>query len=232
MEEEKKLKAYISGPITGHKDAYKHFADAEKELIGFDFIPVNPFNNPDQTDPETPYTTNLLHGIAALSGCNIIYMLEGWQTSRGSRIEYSFAVNMGIEIMFESVVEMERNARIRDVKIIDAIRNAIHEVMNMPFEVLSDRTDRTGFFGRMVFCRHAYVEGGMTTRQIARYIQRDEATVRYCLKKYDQEFSYNKVFRQYAERIDDVIKELPIPPELYKRKRKYRKLSKKWKNKN
>lgn len=230
MEEDKKIRAYISGSITGNKNAYKHFADAEKELAGFDFIPVNPFNDPCNRNDASDYSSNLIKGMKVLSECDLIYMLKGWQTSTGARIEYSFAVNMGKEVLFESVVENERMSRIRDAKVIDAIGNAIREVMNIPFDVLANAHDRTGFFGRMVFAHHAYIEGGMSTRQIAQFVNRDEATIRYCLKKYDVEYNYNKIFRQMANRVADIIRDLPIPEELIeKRLKKHYKKRKQWK---
>jgi len=210
FEDPKQPKAYISGPITGRSDAFERFQDAEKELKGFEFIPVNPFDNGLQDDPSIKYTDHLLKDLKMLSECQIIYMLKDWQTSRGARIEYSFAVNMGIEVMFESVVENERNARIKDVKVIDAIRNAIHEVMDQNFATMCDRHDRFGFFARMIFAHHCKNEGQMSVKQIAAMIHRDETTIRYSLTKYDGEYQFNRIFRNMAERVDDILSSFPI----------------------
>lgn len=212
----KRLKAYISGPITGHPDAKEKFMAAEKELIGFEFEPVNPFNNGLQKDPAIEYTDHLLADLKSLSGCQIIYMLRNWQMSRGARIEYSFAVNMGIEVMFESVVENERNARIRDVRVVDAIKNAIHEVMNMDFATMCGHHDRYSFYGRMIFAVHGKMEGQLSTHAIAAMCKRDEATVRYYLTKYADEKKYNNIFRNFADRVDDILKAFPSESNMHK----------------
>jgi hypothetical protein len=96
------------------------------------------------------------------------------------------------------------------VKVIDAIRNAIHEVMDLNFATMCDRHDRFGFFARMIFAHHCKNEGQMSVKQIAAMIHRDETTIRYSLTKYDGEYQFNRIFRNMAERVDDILSSFPI----------------------
>ena len=42
-----------------------------------------------------------LKDIADLLHCNAIYMLQGWQESKGARIEHYIATELGLHIMYE-----------------------------------------------------------------------------------------------------------------------------------
>ena len=43
----------------------------------------------------------MLKDIADLLQCNAIYMLQGWEDSKGARIEHYIATEIGMPIMYE-----------------------------------------------------------------------------------------------------------------------------------
>lgn len=95
------MKIYISGKISGTDltETRKRFAAAAKELQARDFTPVNPFEN-GLTEHDS-WEAHMLKDIADLLQCNAIYMLQGWEDSKGARIEHYIATEIGMPIMYE-----------------------------------------------------------------------------------------------------------------------------------
>ena len=98
-------KIYISGAITGvDPDVCRSaFEIAEKDLKKQGFVPVNPLNNglPDTAT----YDEHMTRDLEMLSECQGIYMLDGWERSKGCKIEFNFAIAHRIPIAFEAEKE-------------------------------------------------------------------------------------------------------------------------------
>ena len=94
-------KVYISGPITGTKDYLEKFEDIETALVlvhqGVEVI------NPAKVNANLPESTTweeyMRMSLCLLSMCDGIYMMEGWQQSRGANLEYAYAKGMGIMVL-------------------------------------------------------------------------------------------------------------------------------------
>ena len=95
-------RVYISGPMTGHEDMNREaFEEAEKELH-FDWAVdeiVNPAKFPFRDTAE--YRNIINFCLSALSQCDSIYMLKGWEKSTGACIEYGYARARGMDIRYE-----------------------------------------------------------------------------------------------------------------------------------
>lgn len=92
---------YISGPITGDEGYMQHFAKAESELRSANYETINParVNRP---LPETLTHSEYMEvSIAMLGICDGIYMLSGWEESKGATIEFEYAFSRQLPIMFE-----------------------------------------------------------------------------------------------------------------------------------
>lgn len=94
------MKVYISGPITGVKGYMKRFADAEADIAAAGYTPINPAKVNAMLPPELTHADYMATSIAMLSICDVIYMLPGWQESRGCSIEFEYAYSNGITICF------------------------------------------------------------------------------------------------------------------------------------
>lgn len=94
-------KIYISGPISGHNpDIVRvRFATAMKVFENGPFEPLSPLENglPDTAT----YDEHMLRDLEMLSECSAIYMLKGWEKSKGCKIEFAHAVANKISIIFE-----------------------------------------------------------------------------------------------------------------------------------
>jgi hypothetical protein len=84
---------YISGPITGTTDYKQRFEETERKL-------KETFPDADIVNP-VKITESLVHFthdeylrvcIAALSCCNIIYIMKGWKHSAGACEEVKYAM--------------------------------------------------------------------------------------------------------------------------------------------
>lgn len=109
IDESKDLKVYISGPIdsenieTGQRwdieAQKKHFAKVEHTLRAQGYRPVNPFKN---GLPEgTHWRKHMRRDIQMLSKCDMIYMLHGWEYSKGCRLELDVATTFGMMVRYE-----------------------------------------------------------------------------------------------------------------------------------
>lgn len=84
---------YISGPITGTTDYKQRFEETEKKLK--ETFPDADIVNPVKITESLEHFTNdeyLKVCIAALSCCNIIYIMKGWKHSAGACEEVKYAM--------------------------------------------------------------------------------------------------------------------------------------------
>lgn len=192
------MKVYISGQISGldYEDARARFDKAEDFLKGLGVDTVNPMDN--GLPEESTWIQHLCKDLELLHDCSHIYMIDGWQLSRGACIEYDFAVRTGKSVLFESSI-------IRCQDIVLRVTSAIHEVTGLKLsDYRASGRKMDGFFARMMFAHHCRLEG-MTFWDIGRFINRERTSVIRTLNDYDKEFKYNAFFRSMAKRVDEIL---------------------------
>ena len=95
------MKVYISLPITGHDieevEARCIFAKAVLEKKGH--APVSPLDVSD--NPDASYAEHMGRDISALLCCDAVVFLEGWEASRGCRLEHAAAEIYGKRIIYK-----------------------------------------------------------------------------------------------------------------------------------
>ena len=103
------MKIYISGPIAGYPKFKEVFESAATHLRALGLDAVNPVDVPahEHEGPCPPsYTRGPEHSAAcylrtdllALLECDSIFMLSGWESSIGARLEHSVAAHCGLKI--------------------------------------------------------------------------------------------------------------------------------------
>ncbi len=102
------MKVYIASPIAGYPNNNKEaFEIAYWKLANLDHEPVNPHDVGVLADPHTcrgdiatdghRYGCYMIPDIKALLDCEGYTLLEGWEFSKGARVEEQVAVICGLE---------------------------------------------------------------------------------------------------------------------------------------
>lgn len=93
----KKPRVYIAGPITGMENNNRvAFAAAKERLNESGYDAVNPQENEDETRPGWTYESIMKDDILKLMECQYIYLLPGWDKSKGATLEKHVADVLGI----------------------------------------------------------------------------------------------------------------------------------------
>jgi len=91
---------------------YPAFKAAEIRLRAEGHEPVNPANiNPDPGNGDVVpgddrWREFMRNDIKELIYCDAIYLLKGWERSRGAMLEFEIASRMGFEIFTEAVAKL------------------------------------------------------------------------------------------------------------------------------
>lgn len=90
---------YIAGPMTGYADHnFPAFHEAAARLRAAGCEVANPAENfGGRTD--LPRESYLRADVLLLAQCDSIAMLPGWEKSRGARLEYLLAYELGLEVI-------------------------------------------------------------------------------------------------------------------------------------
>lgn len=193
------MKVYISGRITGLPiDVVREkFGDAEELLQDIGFIPVNPLEN--GLDHTHTWSQHMVRDIEMLMSCDIILMLDNWRDSKGARIEYNIAQEMGKKILFEASLVGDSEIHV------SKIQCAVFEATGLKIKDYSSKSRRReAFYARMLFIHHAK-RLGINMNTISQLTSRDRSTVIYHLKKYHTDYRYDNTFRVLAERVSEII---------------------------
>lgn len=114
-EEMKGNRWYISGPMRGY-DGYNRYQFNRWTgiLKDYGYDPINPFTIGDTygTPRDIDNSPELLDKVlddelSVLSGCDAIFLLDGWEKSEGAQKELECALNNGLKVVQQSTWEKE-----------------------------------------------------------------------------------------------------------------------------
>jgi hypothetical protein len=97
---------YIAGPISlggtltesEIQNNVQRFGVAELWLKLLGYSTINPINNYGRGN----WIACMRADIKQMMDCQAIYLLRGWEASRGSRVEFWLAQQLDFEVMFEA----------------------------------------------------------------------------------------------------------------------------------
>lgn len=101
-------KIFISGKMTGVKDFnFPAFFETESKLLHEGYSVVNPArisvelaHKQNKTLEQLDYIEILKKDMQQLLECDCIYMLPGWQGSRGANLELYVATQLKIKVIY------------------------------------------------------------------------------------------------------------------------------------
>lgn len=96
---------YLSGKITGTTDYMERFALKERMYQLHGAKVVNPAKVNAQM-PEMSWKEYMIMALTMLSLCDTIFMMRGWETSPGAKIEHEYAAKHGYKILYEGEVTL------------------------------------------------------------------------------------------------------------------------------
>jgi hypothetical protein len=189
------MRIYISGKITGlpFDEVQTKFAAAERNLTEQGYEVISPLKN--GIPYNSPWESHVAMDIILILGCEAVYFLPDWNLSKGATIEKNIAELTGKTIIYENM------------PVFVELKQAISELPGVSFyEIVGDSRERNHVYARMIyacFCR----KQGATVTGIAKEMKRNHSTIIYYLKKYNDDFRFNKCFRELAERVTNKIKQ-------------------------
>lgn len=95
------MKIYISGPITGTTDYMERFARMQEALEGMGHTVINPAKVNAELPEGTTHEQYMTMCRPMIDMCEVVLMMEGWQQSKGCRMEFDYATKKRITITFE-----------------------------------------------------------------------------------------------------------------------------------
>lgn len=104
------MKYFISGAISkytstpeGRKEVSDRFYGAEFDLITGQIATevFNPIRLVDEFGQEEDWKVYMSACLKELVWCDAIFMLKGWEDSKGAKLEYKIAMELGIGIKYE-----------------------------------------------------------------------------------------------------------------------------------
>ena len=113
MNERKKQRVYLSGPISGYDIGERRDAFARKkaELEGFGYEVFNPLENGLPLEADT--RAHMRRDFEELLRCDAIYMMSHFTHSAGCKVEFDVATSIGLDVYFEDCHAIGHNEKVR-----------------------------------------------------------------------------------------------------------------------
>lgn len=92
---------YVAGPMTGLLEFnYPAFNAAAERLRSKGWHVENPAANPQpHVEANCTWTAYMRMGLSQLMTCHAIYLLPGWQQSKGANLEFMVAQQLGLNVI-------------------------------------------------------------------------------------------------------------------------------------
>ncbi|KQR50128.1 DUF4406 domain-containing protein [Acidovorax sp. Leaf160] len=101
---------YVAGPMSGYPQLnFPAFHAAAAALREAGHHVENPAEI--NADPNAAWLDCMRADIARLVTCDAVYMLPGWEQSRGARIEQQLAAGLGLDVLHAATTSLLESGR-------------------------------------------------------------------------------------------------------------------------
>ena len=104
---------YISGKITGNENYKNDFLKAEQWLKLNDYKVLNPSRLID-IFPSLEYAQLMSIDYKLIELCDAIFMLGGWQKSKGACAELSYAKSLGKKVLYQDYFKEFKKGKVQN----------------------------------------------------------------------------------------------------------------------
>lgn len=105
------MRVYISGPITGHeedaKERFRKTADYVMNIMDAETINPELIGRAAAENADLDHEEYMEIAFTLLRMCDAIYLMPGWEDSRGCQMEKVYAENRGMKVMTGETVLQE-----------------------------------------------------------------------------------------------------------------------------
>lgn len=101
------MKIYLSGKITGTVDYMERFSNKQRELELRGDEVINPALINSFLPKSTTWEEYMSLCYPMIDMCDAIYFLDGWENSKGAKIEFDYAMGKKKFICFKTENESE-----------------------------------------------------------------------------------------------------------------------------
>ena len=100
-------KCYICGKVTGlpEKEYHAKFRQGEIAVTILGHEPVNPCTLPHNHDKT--WQSYMREAITEMLRCDLVYVLQGWESSQGAQAEIALAKALGMRVIYEKPKEFK-----------------------------------------------------------------------------------------------------------------------------
>jgi len=198
------MKTEKTAYIVGNTDerpvdsAFTRFTDAKKALksMGYHVISVKhefaTLNN--------PLSQRIKKYIANLSKCDTVYLLDNWELSEWSSIEYYIALLLGKTILYES--KEQKNTA--NINVVAEVKQAVHKVTGLQFNEYYNNRMMRSLDARLLFvafCNHYNIKPAL----IESSLRITHATHLRIKRQFNDAVHYDKNFRAKAMEIKQLL---------------------------
>ena len=93
---------YLSGKITDNENYKKDFAVAEVYLRQMGYIVLNPAQLDEISTEQLTYEQYMKICYRLIDIADIVFMVSGWNESKGANAELTYAKSIGKKVMYQS----------------------------------------------------------------------------------------------------------------------------------
>jgi hypothetical protein len=135
-----------------------------------------------------------------LSKCDTVYLLDNWEFSEWSSIEYYIALTLGKIILYES---KEQN-NITNINVVAEVKQAVHKVTGLQFNEYYNNRMVQSLDARLLFvafCDHYNVKPALIESSL-RITHQTHLRIK---RQYNEAVRYDKYFRDKAMKIKQLL---------------------------